>query len=248
MGLALFSGCQALTRFVRDRCDSEQELEASRVKESWLVDRILDFMSAKHAQHAFEFDTFMPVEFSTGRAGGARRIDLVEFPRRRSTRESASFIVEVKLMMEKNRPWADEIVSDIFRVACARHLTTTRTLRYVMVVGQERCLAQTADQCGGLLRKMCPMDRRHSFLTLGLTNTRRSTSFTDRWKSANADYLEDYLKLHLPKSVTIELAGFRKSHRDHDEQEERGITARMWRILPGACATHTEPDRIEPVR
>ena len=233
--LSIFSSYQALARYVRDKCDSEQEIESSRVDERWVVDRMLDFLNTRNSRQMYQFDTFVPDEFKTGRAGGARRIDVVGYPRRAGKENIASLMIEAKLMMENNRQWAQEVLSDIFRVACARKQTTNRTHRLVLVVGRERCWRQLEDQCGGLVRRLVPMDRRHNLLTLGLTNKRRWTSFTDKWKTANANYLEDYLLPHFPAGVNIELAGLSCSHREVDEQPDNGITARLWRIYPGKC-------------
>ncbi len=245
--LSIFSSYQALSRFVRDKCDSEQEIESSRVDERWLVDKMLDFLNARNARQTYQFDTFVPDEFRTGRAGGARRIDVVGSPRRATKDGGVSLMIEVKLMMENNRQWAQEVLSDIFRVACARKQTTSRTHRLVLVAGQERCWRQLEDQCGGLVRRLCPMDRRHNLLTLGLTNKRRWTSFTDKWRATNADHLEDYLTPHLPAGVSIELAGLSRSHRDVDEHPDRGITARLWRVLPGRCNGAVLPVETEPL-
>lgn len=239
--LSIFSRYQALTRFVRDKCDSEQEIESSRVDERWLVDRILDFLNVGNTRQTYQFDTFVPDEFKTGRAGGARRIDIVGYPRRLTKDGSAALLIEVKLMMENNRQWAQEVLSDIFRVACARKQTTHRTHRLVLVAGQERCWRQLDEQCNGLVRRLCPVDRRHNLVTLGLTNKRRWTSFTSRWKATNAAYLEEYLTPHLPAGVSIELAGLSRSHRDVDEEPDRGISARLWRVFPGKSSAGSEP-------
>lgn len=228
---SFFSHYQRMARFLQTRCESEQELEESLVNENWLVARIVDFVNARGGSHGARFDTFVPDEFKTGRPGGPRKVDLVGYSRRQDG--LVSVMAETKLMMKGGRDWAYEIITDLFRVACARHQTSNQTHRLVIAVGRDRFWQQADEQCSGLLRKLCPIDRRLSYITAGLTNRSRKTSLTDRWRKEHEGYIEEYLRPHLPSSVRIELVGLARSARGETEDPDRGITARMWRVYPG---------------
>ncbi len=239
MGLSIFSTYQALARFVRDRCDSQQELGSSQLDERWLVDRIQEFLAKKFTKEEFGFDTFAPGEFKTGKPGGVSTIDLAG-SRRHQQQDIVSKLIEVKLMLEGNRKWGKEILADIFRVGCVRKYTTTHTHRLVVVVGQDRRW-RLEDQYGALLKRLCPMDRRRNPLYLGLQNHSKSTRLTDKWRAANLSLIEEYLHPHLPEQIRVELVGLSKSQRDVDENPDHGMIARLWRVYPGKY-----PDNVSP--
>ena len=88
------------------------------------------------------------------------------------------------------------------------------------------------EQCNGLLRRLCPMERQYKALTFKTLDKPRKTTLTDHWKSTNNEYIESYLSPLLPASVSIALVGHSHSHRQADEQPDRGMTARLWRVYP----------------
>ncbi len=224
---------QALARFARDRCDSEQEIESSRVTESWLVDRVLDFLNARRHRYLYRLNAFSPVELQSGGPGGPRRIDLIgQTPTADKHTGHAALLLEAKLMMNDGHGWANAILADVFRLAATRDRTSKYTHRLVMVVGQERWWRLVEKQCDGLLPHLCPFERRLNRLTFGLTWYRRSTRLTDKWKQDYAQHIEDYLTGLLPRRVGIELVGLSKSNRDADDKPELGMTARIWRVFP----------------
>jgi hypothetical protein len=224
---------QAFTRYVRDNCDSEQEVDGSRVDERWLYANMDEYLRAR-AGHLYEFtwEKFTPTEFRTGRAGGPKRIDLVACSHRNPEDGALAWVLEAKLMVDDNRQWGQEIITDILRVACVKDRTNRRTQRYVMVVGQERCWRRAVDQCGGVLGQLLPLEPSRDPRTLWLTRKRKCTTFSESWRKERASIVEDYLIPLLPAGVEIELTGCSLSQRGPDEQPEAGITARLWRVYP----------------
>ena len=233
-----FSHYQTLTRFAQLRCDSEQELGDSHLDEKWLVDQVLTFARSRYSrygQYTYEFNTFVPAEFRTGKAGGPRKIDVAGFGRWRAAEPPASLLLEAKLMKEtkSGRNWAGEIVADLFRVACARDRTNSKTRRLVLVVGREQCWKEAMNQCDGILGRLCPINHRLRLLTAGLTNVRRSVTLGERWRGQNDRWVEEYLRPMLPTKVGVELVGLARTSRGPGEEPDWGMTARMWRVYPG---------------
>ena len=224
---------QAFARYVRDNCDSEQEIDGSRVDERWLYNNMDEYLRAR-AGHLYEFswEKFTPAEFRSGQPGGQKKIDLVGTSRRSATEGSLAIVLEAKLMVDDNRQWAREIVTDLLRVACVKARTTRMTQRYVLVAGQERCWKRAVQQCGELIPKLAPMERRRDPKTLWLQPRRKWTRLDDGWKAKHGDAVEEYLLSLLPGGVEVELTGCSRSSRGPDEQPEAGITTRLWRVYP----------------
>jgi len=223
---------QSFTRYVRDNCDSEQEVDGSLVNERWLYKNMAEYLNAR-ASHLYEFtwEKFIPAEFHTRLPGRQKNVDMVATSKK-AANSSLSIVLEAKLMIDDNRSWARQIVTDLLRVACIKDQTNRRTQRYVMVAGQERCWTLLSKQCDGFLPALVPMERQRDPKTLWLRPKRKWTSFSDRWRTKHEDMLEDYLLPLLPSGVGIELTGCSKSNRGPDEQPEAGITTRLWRVFP----------------
>jgi len=223
---------QAFARYVRDNCDSEQEIDGSRVDERWLYNNMEEYLRAR-AGHLYEFswDKFIPTEFHTGQPGGQTRIDLIGTRRRNAEDGVLAMVLEAKLMVD-DRKWAQEIIWDLLRVACVKARTNRRTQRYVMVVGQERCWTKAVQQCGGLLPKLFPMERRRDPKIFWLRPKRKWTKFSESWRKQHEEVVQDYLVPLLPAGIEVELIGCSRSNRGLDEQPEAGITTRLWRVYP----------------
>jgi hypothetical protein len=225
------SWTQNLARFLRDRTDAELQLAPDRVDERWLVDTLISYHKAKGFRERCDYNKFAPVELQTKKPGASRRVDLAFYRTRAGHNQPLARVAEVKMMMNSNRSWGQEILTDIFRVANIREQTTRRTDRIVVVVGRQKCWEQAEEQCP-LLRQLCPFDRRCRLLTAGITCTSRKTRLTDPWKNKHTDVIEDYLFPLLPQSIKTELVGYAYCNRFDDENPQEGITARIWRITP----------------
>jgi hypothetical protein len=240
---SIFQSYQPLTRFVRDRCESEQEISKD-LNEAWLAERVRDFARERWSRFKYRFDWFSPEEFRTGRPGGAHRMDYAAFRKEITPQTPVSLVAELKLMKAGGANWAQEILCDLFRVACIRKRTTNITHRLVLVVGQEQCWDNLQDKCDGLIRNLCPIDRRHQLLTAGLTNIRYTTNL-DRWKPLILKHVDEYLHPHLPQSIGVEIVGLSKSSRGVDEHPELGMSARLWRVYPKGAMSLQEVDSTE---
>lgn len=237
---------QSFTRYVRDNCDSEQETDGAQVDERWLYRNMMEYLNVKgRRDHVYLLDEFAPDEFHTGR-GAPMRVDLAR-RNRSEPNGNVSVLLEAKLMVVDNRSWAQEIMTDILRVASVKKSTNQKTQRYVLVVGQERCWAKVKTQLDGLLPKMCHMYRTWNPIKREFWVRTKWTKLDDALRKQARSAVEDYLVPFLPAEIGIELAGCSVSKREPDEEPTVGITARLWRITPRGCPVPAPVATTPPV-
>jgi len=216
---------QALTRYLRNNCGSEQEVHQDP-DERWLYQNMGEYLHKKQGStYMFHWDEFAPEELNPRSTGAPRRIDLIATSLRGQDQETVRVMYEAKLMIDPKRAWAKEIFSDILRVASIRKKVGRMTRRFVLVVGQERCWEKLDTQLGGLIPSLCPMKK-------GLINRKRATTLSPSWMESHEGAIEDYLRDVMPKQIKVRLAGCSLSNRGPNEMPGLGISARLWQIYP----------------
>lgn len=220
MGLIPFKYTyQKFTRYIQGNCDSEQLRDHSSVNEDWLYRNMEEYLSRWGAWD-LSINKYKPAEW-----GGRKAIDIVGF-KEKSNRESISMVMEAKLLVSDTpRDWVEEVLEDIFRVACLKDKTHRKTNRFVMVVAQQRFIDKLKSGHGEILTEFLKFEssKWKKKCYPGMTEAR-----LEKVKAIVPDYAYEMAKEL--KRLTVKLKGFSAS--TSLDQPESAITAFLWQVFP----------------
>jgi len=223
---------QQFARYIQQQCDSKQDIDQNGLDErGGLYPIMQDFLGYHYPmnQFVFEREKFRPVEF-----GGKSAIDFSIYPNQGGDSKRI-MIAEAKFMRDPKRAWGEEILNDIFRVACVRRDVTNNAERLVVVAGQEQCWNKALSQEYRLMRLICPLDRPVK------GEPAPPLSFPIKLqKELDPAFLQDHFgfnlrnEIHdkLPESMEIVCVGCVRSSRAMDDNPQQGISVLIWKIDP----------------
>ncbi|WP_372364908.1 hypothetical protein [Candidatus Uabimicrobium sp. HlEnr_7] len=138
-------------RYLFGNCDSEQMTDAV-VSERWLYNNIDEYVRSK-GRHwpKFCFDQIKPSEL-----GGNSALDFVAF---KKNSDLYSVCMEAKMMIDDNRQWTEEILTDLVRLECLKENVNSKTKRLFFVAAQRRIFFKEWQKNDGFLSKVLPVPK-----------------------------------------------------------------------------------------